>query len=273
MAYIIPDKAKASPTESKRVMAALMGRTGQGKTYGALTFPNPVVANFDDNLQAHEARIKKGEIQVIPFHDASFCDSLVKRTISTPSDPKCRPNKRDAFTKWLGEHGYKLEGDQTLILDSWTTLQDAFDLQQDLEPFYTAGGKVDDFAFWGAKQDYSKEVLNILKSLKCNVVVTFHEQMVTDEGGKVVLNKVNPLMQGKFVNRLGLYFAEWYRCYFYAKGTKLPEAMWKCLNLTSEVTPEDIGIWQTKSDTIADCKSRMFGAPQFIKAHYNSIQY
>lgn len=270
----IPTDAHPLSEETKPVFkVALQARGGQGKTWSALTFPNPIVLNFDKNLQAFAGR---QDIHEIKFWEDKFVDNLIKRgnTVDTtvPPTSTTRPNRRDALKIWLNREGPKFTSEQTLILDSWSKVQDAFDQQENIEPHYTRGLERDAFKFWANKIEYSTELCELLGSLNCNVVVTFHEMYITDEAGKVVINKVIPLQQGKFVNKVSLYFSDWFRCIFVVKGADkntLPPPL-QALIPTKDI-PEDMGFWQTKSDLFADCKTRIPACPQFIKASYQEL--
>lgn len=245
-----------------QIRLALQGASGTGKTYSALTFPNPVVANFDHNLNAHVGK----DITVIPFTDDAYVDSLIPKRTFPIGHAKSIANRRDAFMKWLKTEATKLEAGQTLIIDSWTTLQDSFDKQTDLEPVTTAKGNIDEYAFWARKMDWSRDVLDSLKFLKCHVVVTFHEQYLTDENGKILLNKVAPMMQGKFVNKLGLYFTDWFRCINLIPGDEHP--------LTKQKVTEKTYLWQTNGGAGSNLKTRMpSNTPLFLNAHYTNIKY
>lgn len=236
---------------------ALQGPSGSGKTYSALTFPNPVVANFDNNLVAFAG---SKDILEIPFHDPTFCDTLAKRT----AGKNMPPNKRDAFFQWLSSpDAHSLTSEQTLLVDSWTTLQDGFDKQTELEPMYTTSGKIDEFAFWGRKQEWSRDVLGLLGSLRCNVVVTFHETPVTDDKGTPT-GKILPLMQGKFVSKLGLYFTDWFRCVL------VPVKQRNASTGKDEVVSIDRW-WQTRSDLAVDCKTRVLNCPPLLSPNYAAL--
>ncbi len=241
--------------DDQPIRLALQANSGEGKTWSMTTFPNLVCANFDKNLQAHLGK----NIIEIPFHDDAFVDSLYKRNTSVGA----RPNRRDAFLKWLRTEGPNIPKGYTLGIDSWTTLQDGFDQQTELEPVPTRSGGYDEFAFWAKKIDYSRDVLEASRSLKCHVVVTFHEQYLTDSKGTILVSKPVPLMQGKFQNRLGLYFSDWFRCVFIPAGGKLPDGT---------VAKVDTGLWITKSEVYGNCKTRLVGCPQFIPAHFDSFK-
>lgn len=270
--YIPPDALSLADEDKPVFKVALQARGGQGKTYSALSFPNPIVLNFDKNLQAFTGR---PDIHQIPFWQDEFVDKIIKRgnTLDADYKPKVlRPNRRDALLMWLNKEGPKFTPDQTIILDSWSKAQDGFDQQESIEPHYTKKGDIDEFAFWASKIEWSTNLCEVLGSLNCNVVVTFHEMYVTNESGTVVVNKVIPLQQGKFVNKVSLYFSDWFRCWFFPKGTlrtELPLPIQETIKESS--LAEDQGWWQTKSSLLADCKTRIKACPQFIKADYQTL--
>lgn len=273
----IPEGARSMSDEEKPIFKiALQSAGGRGKTFSALSFPNPIVLNFDNNLQAFTGR---ADIYKVPFNEDKFVDTIVKRgdlrdLSHIIVDASFRPNRRDALLLWLNKHGPSFTSDQTIILDSWSKAQDGFDQQEDMEPHYTQQLKKDDFMFWRNKLIWSRDLCDLLTSLPCNTVVTFHEQNLTDESGKVISSKMVPLMQGKFVNKLSLYFSDWFRCWFFPKGTprsQIPLPALESLGITELQLQQDLGLWQTKSDMYADCKTRIVGCPQFIRADYKEL--
>lgn len=235
----------------------LMGYPGTGKTWSALTFPNPVVLNLDRGLSAHIGK----KIIEIPLYDIALIDALAKRSFQTAP-----PNARDAVKHWLVNEAQKLEADQTLIVDSWTTLQNAFDLQTKLEPVYsTKTGKEDTYAFWARKVEYALEVCSLLKNIRCHVVVTVHETVERNDDGNLT-GKIKPLMQGQFADQLGGHFTDVFR---QLAVTRYKEPS----NTKSEVIGTDY-LWQTQSDNVVNCKTCLVGAPKFIKATYEDyIKY
>lgn len=247
--YAIP--IKDIPQIQKRI--GLMGRSGSGKTFSALTFPNPVVADIDGNLSG---LMSKENVSVLQFTSKDWIrDKLgFKYNANTVLYPI-----KDAFLYFLKGDAQKLQASQTLIVDSWTTLQIAFDQQRTLEPKYN-NGVINDFAFWADKIDYSEDVLQLFKTLKCDVVVTFHEQDQRDALGKLN-GKVEPLMEGKFNKRIGLHFTEFYRC---VVESKLDAA---------KNTVGSIYRWQTASDSEVMLKTRMQGCNMFIEPNASSIKY
>jgi len=87
-----------------------------GKTYAALSFPNPLVLDFDNK------NIREG-IPTIPFYDDGFVESIVRR-----KNPANAVNRKAALEIWLQQNVGKLK-DYTVILDALTNVEVAFHQQ------------------------------------------------------------------------------------------------------------------------------------------------
>lgn len=249
MAYIIKDAMTLESKRFKQIRLGLQAAPNTGKTTSALTAPGPVVADFDNKLSASNALNagkKLSEITIIPFYNAEFVDKLVAR-----SHPAFAPNKRDAFTKWLGSEATKLQEDQTLIIDSWTMLQAAFDQQQSYEPAISKKGSEDKFVFWAAKMDYAKGIMERLKTLNCNIIVTFHESIERDDEGKPT-GKCKPVMQGAFADQIAGHFTDYFRCHAEAKPN----------------TPTSY-LWQTAPDNSCNCGTHLSGIKPRVLATWD----
>lgn len=262
--YIPPNTVNLNTRANAKLMVALLGRSGSGKTTSALTFPNPIVLDLDGNLIGHRGK----DIPTIPIYDEAYVVDVLK--VGPKKKPEHSANRRDAVLKWLTSEGRKLTAKQTLVVDSWTTLQDAFDTQTNYEPAYTKQGQIDEFAFWAQKIEYSNNVMTELKGLKCHVVITFHEQFQMDKD-KQPTGKLEPLMQGKFVNKLGLYFTDFIRCIVtdevnpttglvYATGAKPKDSPTKYW-------------WQIKSSANIEVKTRMTTPRMFIEPSFSEFNY
>lgn len=250
--YISPHAQKMNELDSYRIMLALQGQSGTGKTFGALTFPNVTVADIDNNLVAYRDR---KDVVRLPFKDNEWikkCFPQIKSTIKFPI--------RDAFKLWLETEGMKLEKDQSFLLDSWTMLQDEFDKQQNLEPAITKSGGVDEYFFWERKIEYSREVMGLLSQMKCNVIVSFHEQEQRTGQGEL-LGKVEPLMSGKFQKKLGLYFTDWFRC--------IAESVFDPVD-KKKVIRTDYK-WQVKSSSEVNLKTRMKVDGMYVAPDFKSF--
>lgn len=261
----IPTTAKTLQNmKQTQIRLLLQGAPGSGKTYSALTFPNPLVINFDKKLGAHRGRTDVNEID--------FCDPAVYG--------KYAPLRKDAIIKFLLSDGAKLSDEQTLIIDSWTTFQAAYDVEAPVV-YSTRTGKEDGQAWWGEKLDYNKQFCGMIKSLKCNVILTVHEQAERNDDGSLS-GKLKPLSQGQFADQLSAHFTDVFRQIAIDKPTDLTKVKLEHYKLSAEnykkfvdsfVTPT-LFLWQTQPDSVANCLTSIPNVPRYIKAHYEDyIKY
>lgn len=242
-------------TSMPQIMLGIQGPPCSGKTWAATSFPNPIVADFDRGTSALRGR----DIRVVPFYDEKYVTEILKaskKAFTIEGIPSVAINRRDAFRKWLTEYAAKeLKASDTLIIDSWTSLMNAFDLMTEAEPAYTKQGNIDEFAFWRRKIMWSTDVIEQLKGLTCNVVVNFHEVQMRDKTTGVLLDKVQPLMEGKFVAELKVHFSDFFRQHALAKINLAG----KPTEVNGKPIAEDGWYWQVKSDANFDAKCRVPG--------------
>jgi len=258
-----------------QIRLGIQGFSGTGKTWAALTFPNPVVVNIDRGLGAH---IGRTDVIEVPLYDASFCKTL---------DPQYHPTKlKDVIIKWLETEGRKLSPEQTLVFDGNTGLANAyhkwFNINQSL--FLTKTGQINDFAEWTVKKTYYGEIMELFKTLQCHVVFLCHEVDLKDKNGvagPVYSGKVRPLLTGAFGDELVSHFTDWFRAHATDKivDPKADDIMnkWK-MSLAdykkwSDSFPRNTTYsWQTDGDNIFDGKSSsLVNFPKFIPADYASF--
>lgn len=181
----------------------IQGEPSSGKTHAALSFPNPIVLDFDRKLPALNPWTNK-PVPNIPFWDAAF----IHKIMGTSPPTWC--NRRDALLRWLRVEGPKIPADYTLIIDSWTRIQNNFDLHAEEPlnqiPYKTKEGDYDKFKFYGHKVIYSTQVMEAFKALSCLVVITFHEQAARDDKGRLT-GKYKPLQDGQFKDQLAGHMA------------------------------------------------------------------
>jgi hypothetical protein len=179
----------------------------------------------------------------------------------------------------LRDEGHKLTKNQTLIVDSLSDLERAFDMQQRLEPVITSKGQVDALAFWRLKMDWFSETVDTLMSLRCHVVMCAHEQVDNNESG----GKLKPLVAGQTANKLGKDFTDWFRQRASDKPKEGDKVKAETLKLFGMTEPEwcewiksfprnTLYYWQTESDNIFSGKcSSLVNFPRFIPANYSSF--
>lgn len=228
------------------IKLALQGASGTGKTTSGLTFPNIKYVDIDNMAINHRHR---KDIGWLPFWDIDWVKSWYSKTYN----PK---QLRSALMQWIVTEGRKLENDDTLFLDSWTTLQIRWDEAEDDSPERSKSGEVDSFAFWRNKEKYALRLLDELKDLHCHIVVSFHESTRQDGMGKT-LGKVQPLMKGSAQQQLGKFFTDFFRCISKSKLDK------------DKNTVDTEYFWQTKGDNDVDLKTRMDKCPLLVEPNFS----
>jgi hypothetical protein len=265
--YIPPTAKPLDDKDSPQtILIGIQGQPGSGKTVASLTFPNPIILHFDKTditgLIKSAAIIKDVTPYQIPFWSETFIlDTLKQRKTSKGG----LVDRREAFTSWLRQENAKFKSNQTIILDSWSSMQDSFDnvTFDASEKVYNTKGEENFYAPWDAKISYSLEVVELLKSFNCNVVVLFHETRERDKKTGEFLEKMQPLMQGKFMTELKRHFP-----YFVRQHCREP--LDEKGQPRKGVDPEYL--WQVKSSNDFDCK--FIGQPSrpvYLPANYNSL--
>lgn len=245
--YIPTNHINLKEVKLAQIRLGLQSDPGTGKTLSAMTFPNVIVADFDQGLN----RFVGQDIVVVPFYDEDFVRDILKfpktKDFMYATKNAAFANRRDAFRRWLQDEGLKLRAHQTLLVDSWTALQNAFDLQQDTDnPKLTKDGEVNDFDFWAKKISYSEAITTLFKACKCHIVVTFHEDKMRDPKTGLLLDKIGPLMQGGFTKQLKSHFTDFFRCVKDEKKDK-----------DGKVVSEEF-YWQVRSDNRFEAKTKLY---------------
>jgi AAA domain len=262
--------ANKLPTSPRRL--GIQGAAGVGKTFASLTFPNVIYADIDNKFTGYRAAHPECEVPTLPFWNRKFVTEVCKCfNNGNREETKYPPNTRDAVKYWIVEEASKLTPDQTLVLDSWTSLQIAFDIQSNLPHEQVRSpktGELDTFAFWRAKKNYTRELTDALKRLSCSVVLICHETPDRDDDGKIIGIKV--LMEGAGADELPTQFTDWYRQKYFAK---FEDAIGVYPKLERSVYDLSKGyMWQTEKDKYFQtaCKSNPKLAP-LVPAVYSSL--
>jgi len=244
--YIPPNSILSSDTTAtKQRRVLLMGPPKSGKTYSTVTtFPNPFVLDFDRGL----TEIKE-PIQHLPLYSEEF---FKKPGIVGQA-------KINYLTKFLKEEASKFTTDQTLVVDSLSTLCDmlAIDLER-LSPADSKGVK-DGFWFWKKWSEWLRDFCIALNGLTCHVVVCCHEQEIRDaDSGRVIGYKW--LLKGQdFSPRLSQFFTDTIRQ----------------TRITTDGPDKTVKVeylWQIQPDGLFPlCATRMNTNKKFVPASFKSF--
>lgn len=259
--YIPSDSINISDLEFPQIRLALQGEPGTGKTWSALTAPNVIVFDRDNNLIAHRGK----KIPTIAIHSDEWCIKYCERnSLQLRSDATHPINRRDITKHWFYNEAPKLQRGQVLVVDSWSRMQDDFDKETALHPTYNAQGVLDNYAFWEQKIDYASDLCTKFGELNCHVIVTFHESRERDKKTGAVLSKMQPMMQGKFQTRLQSYFTDWYRCLvFDSLGADGQPTIQELPNGHKRKAVDYF--WQTTSDSDFNGRCSINNAPSYVK--------
>lgn len=273
--YIPSNSANTKDAKQPRLFLGLQGPSGSGKTTAGMTFPNVYPVDIDGSLTQFYGK----DIPHAPFYnDAWVVEKFAARYVeykSPEGDYSKVLNKRDALKKWLTTEAIQFTEEQTILWDSWTATQLCFDKFTRCEPVFNKAGEEDERAFWGRKIEYSRDMLDCLRALRCNVVVTFHELFAYDKTKAMVTDKLQPLQQGQFVAQIKMFFSDFYRQIMLEWDDKEAEARKKIGIDKSMFNNQGQGwFWQIKSGKDFDAKSRMPARPEIlVPANFKSFNY
>ena len=186
------------PTKYTIFRVGLQGRPKTGKTWSALTFPNPFIVDIDNNIPRNHPQFEN--LHTAPLWN----DEWIKNNL-----PRASGIKHNALIQWLKAEGPKFKENQTIILDSITFLGNYFDAYYQNNPVYSGKGVEDKFAPWRFKIKYFTDLHEIIKGLSCNFVGIIHETNEYDEDGTVI--GIKPLLTGQFGDQIAGHYCEWFR--------------------------------------------------------------
>lgn len=254
----IPPIATSELTTYSNMIVGIQGPPGSGKTASSLTFPNPIIALFEKPdlvgmlKLPHLVGVKP---VLLKFYDTDWLTSSSFKKFTPREDPRSWISPAHAFKAWLEVDAKKLGQEQTLIIDNWTRLQEQFDKVNFAYDTLTKDGKIDSFAPWDRKIVISEDISNSLIALNCNVVVLFHELQERDKATGQILDKLQPLQQGKFITKLKSYFPNFFRQRV----------------IKNKETGAIEYVWQVKASESFDAKCSKPNLPQTVPAQYSSL--
>jgi hypothetical protein len=252
-------------TKRSQVRLGLQGYGGVGKTWFALTFPNPIVLNLDKGLGAHKGR---SDVIEVPFYDPIFSkkDSL-----------------KDDLIKWINDEAIKLRAEQTLVVDGCTSIQNAYHRwwKANQHRFMTRQGQVDEFSQWREKVTFFSEIFETFKFLNCDVIFIVHETAQKDKDGGYS-GKIRPLLTGQMGDEIVNHFTDFYRMHSMSKPKEPTLTSWGVKDMEEFnalwsdglcIRDNTIYYIQTTSDNIFDAKaSSLVNFPSLIPANYQHLK-
>jgi hypothetical protein len=236
--YSPPGSTKASAIISPQIRLLLMGKPCSGKTWAALTAPNPIILDIDNGTTS--VRKKNPNATILPFYDPEWC----RKNCANVSEA------RRAIKWWLNAEGRKVPKGYTIVIDSLSSWQDSFHIEQEKTPKITKGGDEDSYFLWSEKVKYFRDCHFIISSLAAHVIVTCHEREIRDDKTGTLLGKVLPFMSGQFADYMPRYYTDVFHQFTKEEGGKLRY------------------LWQTSGDNKYDLKTRMPDAPSTIEANF-----
>lgn len=248
---------KKTETQGSGVRAiALIGAANSGKTWAAATFPNPLFVDFDKKLPRHLTT----PVSSLPFWDEVFLAEVIKEEkLAASTKIGGIVASSHVFLAWITKVAPSIPEDVTLVIDSWTMMQQLLDRVLNATKKQNSAGEVDTREYYARKATLSTEVLAALKNLKCQHVVIFHESKDMKSDGSPS-GKLNPLMAGSLKESLPQNFTHWIR--------QTAEE--------NKTTKEIEYLWQIKPNNECNCncpEPHLLAQPKLmkVKAHYDSL--
>lgn len=218
----IPKKSITVPPNTiKPPHLLLQGPPASGKSYNVLmTFPHIIYADFE-NLMPPEIPTLRPPDYIIPFYD----DEWISKNSADFGGNKSRTN---AFKWWIQHEACKMSPEQTLVIDNLSSMQDVLHKYlESMTPTSEKTGKPDKFFVWGEKLIYLRDVHQLLRALKCIVVMIAHEMEPRDEETGKLTGKFTPYITGSFKEQVGRSYDNIFRAFTTEGADKKPQYMWQ----------------------------------------------
>lgn len=252
----MPMVADWKPGELYQIL--VYGTSKVGKTFGAYTFPRPIVMDFDKGIAVARNPDFVTKYGAVNFEYIQFTELNVKRGVPTAHnafddackffDAKMATGERDKFDTWVVDSGTTLSAHaqyKAIILMGQMKLSKTHEmaLQQGL-----IIPKIQDY---GSERSLVEQFVDMVLSSGKNVVLICHEKEVTDDDGNVL--RIEPLLTGKSSEAVPLKFNEVYRL------------------RARKVGPEYKRLLMTQTDGISKVGSRM-GVPDGTEWNYPALK-
>lgn len=257
-------------TSTDLVRLLLIGPGGWGKTYSTMSFPNPTYVDADNNMCPE---VKSRGFPVLPLWNPDWVEAAaVELNKSGPpivAAKAAREFPLNFLIAFLHKEAKKFTADQTVVFDILTVLADM--CQKQIELCHKEEIKKNSYARWSLFADWMLSFHELIKLMKCNVIVIAHEQEIRDdESGKLLGRKW--LLDGKkFSNRMTSFYNNVFR------QTKITEDRVKTsvgigapFNPNAEV--ETSWWWQVQADNVFEyARTTIRTQKKFVPADFKSF--
>lgn len=246
-----------------------------GKTWGAGTFPRPVMFDYDKGAATFRNPEFVKRYGLRPIYYETFDEAKMMRGVVTQHnafDESCR-----YFDEWMKPKGKwvsKVDGKMyetgrdmfdTFIIDSGTTLSDyasnkaimvmsGMKLSHTHEQALQSGLVVPKIQDYGAERSLVEQFIDMVKNSGKNVVFICHEKIIEEgEGADRHPVEIIPLLTGKSAQSVPLKFDEVYNLRIQPQGTGIKRYL------------------QTQPDNLRRCGTR-YGMPNGLEWDYETLK-
>lgn len=242
------------------VQVLVYGKFKTSKTWGALTFPRPVVMDFDRGIATgrNPEFVRQYGLRDIEYEQ--FTETKMSKGVVVTHnafDDACRyfdkmmaPDKRDTFDTWVIDSGTTLSEfalNKAIVLMGNKSLGTTSKTHQEALNTGVIYPKMQDY---GSERSMVKQFIDMVKGSGKHVVFICHEKEVTDDDGTVTA--IGPLLTGKGMTEIPLKFDEVYNVRVRKSGLEI------------------IRYLQTQPDGIRMCGSR-YGIPDGTAWNWDAL--
>lgn len=216
---------------SDPVQILVYGASKTGKTWGALTFPRPVVMDFDRGAATarnpefvkkygvrdifFENFVEKSLVKGVPAKHNAFDDACrffdewmkPKGKWTSPVDKQTYDVGRDMFDTWVIDSGTTLS---ELALYKAVIVLGSMNLSKTHENSLKEGVLIPRIQDYGSERSLVEQFVDMVKDSGKNVVLICHEKELTSPGDDRTVIGYVPLLTGKSAESIPLKFDEVY---------------------------------------------------------------
>jgi hypothetical protein len=216
----MPNTADWKP--SSLIQILVYGKSKTGKTFGAYTFPRPVVMDFDKGVATvrNPDFVKRWGIRNFPYEQFTEKDVNTVGIVKTHNafDDSCRffdewMKKKDQFDTWIIDSGTSLsEKAQAKAV----IVMGGLKLSKTHTEALREGILIPKIQDYGSERSLVEQFVTMILDSGKHVVFICHEKETVNEAGQ--LTGYTPLLTGKSTEAIPLKFDEVYRLRAFKQG-------------------------------------------------------